>query len=132
MTLTGADSVSPSFAAPVVDAFGATLTFVLVVDDGELASSPDHVDVTVSNLNHPPIAEAGADQVVSEGSPVSLSGADSYDVDDEALSYSWVQTGGPAVTLSGANAQTASFTAPPVESSERCSPSSSWSTTAST
>jgi len=116
VTLSGADTVSPSFNAPSVGAGGTTLTFVLLVDDGELESDPDHMDVSVANLNHPPIAEAGADQVVAEGSPVSLSGLDSYDVDNEELAYSWTQTGGPTVSLSGADTMTMSFTAPLVGS----------------
>jgi len=42
------DPVHPTFVAPVVSCLGATLTFTLTVNDGDLTSSPDSVDVVVS------------------------------------------------------------------------------------
>jgi Zn-dependent metalloprotease len=58
-----------------------------------------------------PTAVAGADQRVSPSASVSLSGSGS-DSDGTVASYQWTQTLGPAVTLTGANTQNASFTAP--------------------
>lgn len=60
-----------------------------------------------------PVANAGADQTVSSGSVVTLDGSAS---DGEIDSYSWAQTGGPAVSLSGANSAIATFIAPFVSS----------------
>jgi predicted outer membrane repeat protein len=59
----------------------------------------------------PPIANAGPDQSVSVGQLVTLNGSGSSDPDNNLpLSYAWTQSGGPSVTLSGANTATPSFT----------------------
>ncbi len=114
VTLTDPDSAVASFTAPSVPAGGATLTFQLVVTSPLGSSAPDTVNVTVTNVNHPPVPEAGDDQVVPERSVVSLDGSASYDPDDEPLSFSWVQTAGDPVELAGADRAMPSFTAPPV------------------
>jgi hypothetical protein len=41
-----------------------------------------------------------------------LDGSDSYDPDNDPITYQWSQTAGPLVTISNATSQTASFTAP--------------------
>ena len=43
---------------------------------------------------------------------MTLNGNGSTDTDGTIASYSWAQTGGTAVTLTGANTATPSFTAP--------------------
>lgn len=103
--------VRPTFIAPSVPAGGATLTFELTVSDGTVTSA-DVVNITVKNVNRPPVADAGAPQTVNEGSAVTLDGSASFDPDGEALTFSWVQTAGPAVTLADANTAQASFIAP--------------------
>jgi hypothetical protein len=65
-----------------------------------------------------PIASAGPDRNVNEGTVVSLDGTSSSDQDGDALDYSWVQLTGPSVILSGADSSTPSFTAPTVSSPE--------------
>ena len=112
VTLTGADTAGPSFAAPFVGPSGATLTFELIVSDGALSSVADTVDIVVENVNHDPVADAGPDQTRNEGALVTLNGTASSDPDSDVLTYSWVQTGGPAVALSNPNSATPSFTAP--------------------
>jgi ELWxxDGT repeat protein len=92
---------------------GAVLTFQVTVSDGQLTST-DEVVVTVEQVNHPPIANAGADQTKEEGSPVTLNGAESSDPDGDPLTYAWSQVSGPPVTLSNPGSPTPSFTAPAV------------------
>lgn len=78
-------------------------------------SSPAPVDPT--SPNQAPTADAGADEVVDEGTAVSLSGAGT-DSDGTIVSYSWQQTGGTGVTIADANMASASFTAPLVTAIE--------------
>ena len=95
---------------------GETLTFELTVTaNGD--TDTDTVSISVVNVNHTPVAVAGDDQSIAEGSLVTLDGQDSFDVDADPISYTWVQISGPAVTLNGANTATPSFTAPLVSAS---------------
>lgn len=116
VALTGANTASPTFTAPMVPAAGATLTFQLVVTSGGIDSDPDTVNVHVTNVNQAPVADAGPNQTVQEGSPVLLDGSASYDPDSEPLTYLWMQSAGPAVMLVGATTATPMFTAPSVGS----------------
>ncbi len=104
----------PTFVAPGVPLGGTTLVFALVVSDGAAASPADSVDVVVRNVNHPPVANAGANQIVDEGTAVALDGAASFDSDGEALSYAWSQLSGTTVALAGADTATPSFQAPAI------------------
>lgn len=60
----------------------------------------------------PPIAIAGADLSVSAGSLVRLDASASSATTGQIVSYTWRQVGGATVTLEGADAKLASFTAP--------------------
>lgn len=63
--------------------------------------------------NTPPVADAGPDQSgISAGSTVNLDGTGSSDSDGTITTYSWTQTSGTAVTLTGDDTATPSFTAP--------------------
>ena len=57
--LANADTAAPFFEAPEVDG-ETTLTFELIVNDGELDSPPDAVDVIVTGVNRPPSIDAPA------------------------------------------------------------------------
>jgi hypothetical protein len=110
VVLGSANTSHPTFTAPTVAVGGGTLTFQLTVTANGL-SDTDTVNVSVVNVNQPPVADAGDDQLVAEGSPVTLDGTHSYD-DGDVLSYAWVQESGPAVTLTDSNTATPRFTAP--------------------
>ena len=60
-----------------------------------------------------PIANAGPDQTVPERTQATLHGS-APDLQLEQTTQQWVQTGGPAVTLSDATSLTPTFTAPDV------------------
>jgi hypothetical protein len=115
VTLTGANTVSPTFTAPVVAPGGETLSFKLTVTAAGV-SATDTVSVTVVNVNHPPVARAGDDQSIAEASPVTLHGENSFDIDNDPFTYTWVQldNGNPMVALTGANTANPTFTAPTV------------------
>jgi hypothetical protein len=84
----------------------------LTVMDAKGASSQCTGTVTV--VNNSPTANAGADQSVDEGAVVMMSGSGSDPDAGQTLTFMWTQTGGPAVTLTGANTATPTFTAPQV------------------
>jgi len=68
-----------------------------------------------------PRADAGSNRDYPEGASVTLDGSDSSDPLDRSLNYNWEQTdGSPAVSLSGANSKTASFTAPDITGEKSC------------
>ena len=114
--LSGATTAHPTFAAPNVPAAGGTVTLELVVCEGTSSncSDPDTVNVHITDVNHPPVAQAGPDQTVQESSPVILDGTASYDPDIDPLTYTWLKVFGPPVTLAYPNTATPSFTAPSV------------------
>ena len=51
----------------------------VTVDDGEFQAS-DAVDIVVEAPNEPPVADAGADQIVTQGDDVQLNGTASFDL----------------------------------------------------
>lgn len=61
-----------------------------------------------------PIANAGLDQQVDEGTVVTLDGGLSRDEDGTITTFEWQQTSGPAVALLDENLAIATFTAPEV------------------
>ena len=66
----------------------------LVVNDGDLDSAPDTVNVTT--INSPPVADAGDDQEARVGDRVRLDGRDSSDADFDDLTFRWSFTVTPA------------------------------------
>ncbi len=113
--LSDPSAVAPTFAAPAsVGQGGEALIFKLTVTDAGGLKSTNTVIVNVSWSNLPPVANAGPDQDNDEGIIVTLDASASTDPDDGVATYTWVQTGGPAVTLSNPNAINPTFTTPDV------------------
>ena len=103
--LTNGQSINPSFIADVQGNFVVTLT----VSNGTVSNS---ASVTVSTLNSPPVANAGANRTAPLGSTVTLNGSGSTDVDGDSLTYQWSFISIPpnsTATLSGAFTVTPSF-----------------------
>ena len=106
VTLNGANTDVATFVAPT----GAStdLTFELATASaGGLSTAKTQVGVHVQS-GAAPVANAGADQNAIVETQITLDGTSSL----YATSYAWTQTGGPTVTLNGANMSIASFEMP--------------------
>ena len=78
----------------------------------------DVVNITIQNIaNSAPSANAGFSQTVPEGTTVLLDGSSSSDPDGDTITFAWVQTIGPSVTLSNPDLAISSFVAPQVSDS---------------
>lgn len=111
VNLQDAGTQTVRFTAP--DAEGYTRLRLRVWDDD---GASDYDDVLVyyedpTPVNQSPTADAGRDQTVETGDSVSISGSAS-DPDGSIANWSWQQVSGSAVSLSGADSRTVSFTAP--------------------
>ena len=117
LSLTGTSVPNLQVVAPVVTST-QTATLRLTVTDNLGATGSDDVVVTVqpggpgNNIN--PVADAGVDQDVNIYDIVTLAGSGT-DTDGTITGYQWTQTAGNPVTLTNANAATASFQAPVVD-----------------
>ena len=111
VSLSDDSAASPTFTTPTV-ASQTDLDFRLTVSDDTYSDS-DTVTVTVlDNESNAPAANAGADQTVNENTQVTLNGTGSSDPNDDTLTFSWIQTSGPAVSLSDDSAASPTFTTP--------------------
>ncbi|MEH7239240.1 PKD domain-containing protein [Bacillus sp. JJ1562] len=104
VNLENANQAIATFTAPEVL---GTLMFQLTVE-GESGPSTDTVSVEVSELVPAPIANAGPDQVVQQGTLVTLAGSATGNV----TSYHWEQISGIPVQINNADSDTASFNFP--------------------
>lgn len=110
LTLTNTTAATVGLTAPAVDADGAAVLRVTVTDEGDQTAS---ADVTVNVANNVLPTVTAAFEAADEKSDVTLT-AVAADSDGEITSYSWTQTAGTPVTLTGADTATLSFTAPSV------------------
>lgn len=119
VNIDNSNAAQASFVAPQVGANTVQLVSIqLEVRDNQNGRDSDTVQVSVRGTagNGVPVANAGLDQQVDEGSSVILDASASTDPDNDTLSYSWSQaTGTPTVQLTGADTAQASFTAPEVD-----------------
>jgi len=110
-------SPTPTFKAPNVGTEGDTLVFNLVVTSDSGNTDTDSVEIYVNWFNYPPSADAGQDQIVSQGAKVTLVGTGSSDSDGTIVSYKWrftaAQNISPTdITLSDDTSPFPVFTAP--------------------
>jgi hypothetical protein len=118
VTINNPNSAKATFLAPTV-AGSQNLTFQLIVGgDGFVpASAPATVivPIVVPPANTPPVVTATSSPAnpVASGAPVTLT-ATAVDPAGGALSFTWVQTSGPAVVLTpaAADGSVQTFTAP--------------------
>lgn len=83
-----------------------------------IASSPTLTATILDagGANLAPTANPGPNQVRPVGSLVTLDGGQSSDPNGDALTFQWVQTGGPTVTLTNADTSVMTYIAPNVAS----------------
>ena len=65
-----------------------------------------------TEINVPPVADAGPAQTVAGGASVQLDGSASFDVNGDPITYQWTQVDGLGVELTDATAARPEFTAP--------------------
>jgi len=78
--------------------FNGTDSFVYRAGDGRGGTAETTATITVNPVNDPPVANAGADQTVTDtdgngSQSVTLNGTGSSDPDGEPISYAWTATG---------------------------------------
>ena len=116
LTFSDTSGAHPLFLAPQVNS-DTTYSIVLFINDGDLNSVPDTVNVTVNN-NAPPVANTGNDETVFQGEEVTLNGSGSHDPTDVStvfgsLNYMWMAPSG--IILSDNTFKRPTFTAPEVD-----------------
>jgi hypothetical protein len=111
IVLSDSTIVNPAFTAPNVNV-NTVFNIKLVVNDGESDSDTSSVAITVLQMNKVPVANAGPDKAVFEGTSVSLNGSLSSDPDLDVISYKWTSLDG--IILFDANSVSTSFIAPQV------------------
>jgi hypothetical protein len=109
-TLSDADTSTPSFT---VDMDGDYTIQLVVTDALGAESEPD--TVVISTVNSKPVANAGDDQFLDTGpSTIQLDGSQSFDPDDDPITYEWTLTSKPLgsfATLSDSTAPDPTFDA---------------------
>ncbi|NQT82510.1 lamin tail domain-containing protein, partial [bacterium] len=103
-----ADGDGPSLELihPLLDS-DAAASWEASFNDG---GTPGRVNSVFSKQR--PAADAGEDRFVAERSIVSLDGSGSEDEDGEIVSFAWIQTSGPTVTVVGGETSTPRFESP--------------------
>ena len=110
-------SSGTTFTAPsVVNSKQVDLT--CMVSDGTFTVS-DSLTVTVQNtLSLDIVADAGPDQIVNEEVSINLDGSNSFDQENQPLSYMWTQISGEQVMIDSVDNVKASFVSPSVANNE--------------
>ncbi|WP_224245252.1 myxosortase-dependent M36 family metallopeptidase [Hyalangium gracile] len=114
VNLSGANTATPSFTAPDVKEPTALHFTLTVTANGKTATSS--VTITVVKANRRPVGRGPTSLEENENMAITLDASQSSDPDGDTLTYRWVQTGGPAVQLTGQDSAALQFTTPEVSS----------------
>ena len=85
----------------------------VVASDGQNEASKNF-ELIVLPINHPPKAIVDNDQIVDEGSILTLNGYQSYDIDNDELNYSWEQISGKSAIIKNNNESIAYLQVPKI------------------
>ncbi len=113
LVLNGSETAEASFITPAVND-DDLLQFKLIITDDQGAVTVSNVFINLEAVaNQSPTANITVNNLNPvSGTGVSLNGTSSLDPDGEIVSYQWIQTAGPQVSLNNANKQVATFIAP--------------------
>ncbi|MCP4693978.1 MAG: tandem-95 repeat protein, partial [Desulfobacterales bacterium] len=92
--------------------FNGRDAFEYTAADGAGGVDTGMVDISVSPVNDPPVANAGEDRTVEREASITIFGLESSDVDGDPLSFSWIVVSSPPVSaavLSDPSAPTPTF-----------------------
>jgi len=98
--LSSTTAAKPTFTADIAGTYVARL----IVNDGTIDSSISTVVVTAATGNAKPVADAGKNQVVANGTTVTLDGSASSDANHDTLSYKWVLLSKPSTSTAALSA----------------------------
>ena len=108
------DFISFTWSVVVDDEIVMTCT----VSDGRLSAS-DSMTIKVNNLlTLDIVADAGPDRIVNENVRIALDGSNSYDPENQPISFMWTQIAGESVSLSSATSDKPSFVSPTVANNQ--------------
>lgn len=93
-----------NYQAMLIDVSGGTMHIRVMRPDSSM------MDEFYVIRNVAPIANAGDDFSAPNNTKVTLDGSASSDLEDDPISYQWLQTGGTPVTLNNPNSATPDFT----------------------
>lgn len=116
-TFTVANSSNTNFSAtvPEVPQAGAQAIFRITATDDDGASSSQEIQVTINNVNRPPVIELASNVSFDEGADITISAAVSDpDSDGTITTVNWMQTAGPDIEVLGASTTILAFIAPDV------------------
>ncbi|MFC2032325.1 S8 family serine peptidase [Chloroflexota bacterium] len=68
---------------------GGTYTITLVVNDGKVDSEPTTTTADITEVNDPPVADAGPAQTALVNEVVTFDGSGCYDIDGTIIAYDW-------------------------------------------
>ena len=98
--LSSTTAAKPTFTADTDGTYVARL----IVNDGTDDSSISTVVITAATGNAKPVADAGKNQVVANGTTVTLDGSASSDANHDTLSYKWVLLSKPSTSTAALSA----------------------------
>lgn len=92
---------------------GVESAAVPVTTDAAASTTVARAELAAASITLTPVADPGANQTVNGGDPVALDGSNSLPALGTLDTYAWTQVdSNPAITLTGADTSTATFTAP--------------------